>query len=395
MTGLDGGSAGRDGASRVAPLLMHVFATFAIGGAEIRFATMANRLGNRYRHIVVSLDGRFDCADRLDPSLGVQFLPILAEKGGGVSIANLIRFRRVLRTCRPDILATYSWGAAEWALANRLGPRLPNLHFEDGFGPEEADGRQIRRRVWFRRLALTGTTLVIVPSLTLRTIALDVWRLASRRVLYIPNGIDSARFAKALPEAVGASDPRRSGACLIGILGTLRREKNVGRLFRVLARLPETCPARLVVAGDGPERPALEAEVRSLGLGDRVVFAGQTKAPEHFLSQLDIFALSSDSEQMPLTILEAMAAGLPVVATDVGDIRHMVSIENRPMIVPLDREDLFAGQLAALIRDPDLRHRLGMANQKRVASAFDLDAMLATYDDLFGRVMTNGVAEQN
>jgi L-malate glycosyltransferase len=134
--------------------LFHVFSSFEVGGQQIRFAKIANRLGNRYRHTIVAVDGNIDCLDRLDPFLDVDILAVPVEKGRGFSLRNLFRFRRCLRRLAPDLFLTYAWGAVEWGLANRSPPVCPHLHFEDGFGPEEAVSQQISRRIWFRRVAM-------------------------------------------------------------------------------------------------------------------------------------------------------------------------------------------------------------------------------------------------
>ena len=139
----------------------------------MRFAKIANRLGPAYRHTIVAVDGNTDCLDRLDPALDVRVLPIPVAKGRLLSLGNVIRFRRVLASQKPDLLLSYAWGAVEWGLVNRIVPICPHLHFEDGFGPEEAVGRQFRRRIWFRRAALAAPTELIVPSRVLESIALE------------------------------------------------------------------------------------------------------------------------------------------------------------------------------------------------------------------------------
>jgi glycosyltransferase involved in cell wall biosynthesis len=369
--------------------LFHVFSSFEVGGQQMRFAKIANRLGSAYRHTIVAVDGNTDCLDRLDPTLDVRVLPVPVAKGRLLSLGNLIRFRRVLASQKPDLLLSYAWGAVEWGLVNRIVPICPHLHFEDGFGPEEAVGQQFRRRIWFRRAALAAPTELIVPSRVLESIALESWRFPEQRIRFIPNGIDCARFA-AKPDP--ATLPRHEGELLIGSVGTLRREKNFGRLIRAFANLPTEPKCRLVLIGDGPDRPALETAARDLGIADRVTFAGQMLNPERALGLLDIFALSSDTEQMPLSLLEAMAAALPVVATDVGDVRGMLTDDNRRLVVPRDDEPGFTAALTTLLTDATLRRRLGHANRARAVREYDEAAMVATYDALFrsaaGRSLT-------
>jgi glycosyltransferase involved in cell wall biosynthesis len=274
------------------PLLLHVFSTFAVGGAQMRFAALAGALVSLFRHVGIAMDGDYACASRLPPGLDVRCERIEAVKGA--TLANVRRFRRRLREIGPDVLVTYNWGAIEWAMADI--PRLArHIQVEDGFGPEERT-RQLPRRVMTRRLVLARST-VAVPSRTLWRIATEVWRLDPRRVRYVPNGIDFARFAG--PHAT-VVEP------VIGTVAGLRAEKNVARLVRTFRLVADALPARLVIAGDGPQRAELERLAGELGLAARVHFTGHLADPAALYRGLDVFALSSDTEQMPLSVIEAM-----------------------------------------------------------------------------------------
>jgi len=353
-----------------APLIMHVFPGFGIGGAQVRFAAIANHFGAAFRHIVVSLDGNLGCRERLRPELDVTFPVVEAPKGA--TFANALRFRRLLRAWRPALLVTNNWGAIEWAMANLL-PVARHVHIEDGFGPEERD-RQLPRRALIRRLVLARST-VVLPSRNLQRIATTIWRLPAGRVHYIPNGIDLERFAAARAEAPAINTPP-----VVGTVAALRAEKNLARLLRAFAAVPP--PARLVIAGDGPERAALEAQARSLGLEARVRFAGHLDDPASVYAAFDVFALSSDTEQMPLSVIEAMAAALPVAATDVGDVRAMLAAENTPYVGELD-DSALAGSLTALLGDAALRARIGAANQVKARAEFDQATMFRAYGALW------------
>ena len=154
----------------VPPLVLHVFPTFAVGGAQVRFTALANHFGSEFRHMVVALDGDVSARERLDPTLDVTYPTIEAPKNS--MLANAWRFRALLRRWRPDVLVTGNWGAIEFAMAN-LPPLTRNLHVVDGFGPEERE-TQIRRRVLIRRLVLARGK-VIVPSRNLERIATGTW----------------------------------------------------------------------------------------------------------------------------------------------------------------------------------------------------------------------------
>jgi len=359
---------------------LHIAPSFGIGGAQVRFAQLANHFGGRQHHVILALDGNFDSCALLSGSVTTDRLTEKADRLSG--LARLPGMRAVMRAYRPDLLVTYNWGSIEWAFANRFASIVArHLHFEDGFGPEERD-RQLPRRVWFRRLALSGRhSRLIVPSKTLLGIATALWKIDSSRISYVPNGIDLARFA---PDPGSAADAGRGRVALVGTVARLRPEKNLHRLVEALAIAMKRSPCRLEIAGDGAERDALTATVARLAMGDHVRLVGNEPRPERFLRRLDIFAISSDTEQMPISLVEAMASGLPVASTDVGDIVNMLSPENAALVRGCRDAAGLAEQIARLAADPALRRRLGDANLATARRSFDEREMLATYETLFG-----------
>jgi glycosyltransferase involved in cell wall biosynthesis len=362
----------------VLPLtLLHVFSSFKVGGAQVRFSALANHFGGRYRHLIMTMDGATECAERLNPSVDYQMVSMSVPKNS--TLTNFFTLRRRLASLRPDLLVTYNWGTTEWALAN-TPPRIRHLHVEDGFGLDEAE-RQLRRRVLFRRVVLSLGSTVVLPSRTLWRIAAEQWHLNPQRLRYIPNGIDCQRFSHAADSAMTGLR-RNPGELLVGTVAALRPEKNLHRLIAAFARLRPDVNARLVVVGGGPERTALEQTVRQHNLGDAVLFTGPLAAPERVLAKLDLFALSSDTEQMPVSILEAMASGLAIATVDVGDVREMLSPANRPYVVPRD-ELALAGIVRTLLVDGAARRRIGNANRAHVAAAYDQARMFADWGRLF------------
>jgi glycosyltransferase involved in cell wall biosynthesis len=335
-------------------------------------------MGERFRHIVLAMDGGYDCAERIDPAVAVDYWRAFVPPSSLVKL--LLHVRRLLRRHKPDVLVTYNWGAIEWALADRL-PICPHIHIADGFGPEEAGG-QLWRRVLTRRVALGPNSRLVVPSQTLERLALTVWRIPAARVVYIPNGIDIGRFkpaaARPARERLGLPQDRP----IIGTLAALRPEKNLGRLIRAFAPLPSRLKSHLVIAGEGPERRPLEAVVRECGLADHVSFLGHTPAPETVYPAFDVFALSSDTEQMPYSVLEAMACGLPVAAVEVGDVKAMVSEENRALIVkPAD--ELLSQSLLCALHAARKAQLIGALNRAKVIADYDIATMCGAYEKLF------------
>lgn len=354
------------------PLLLSVFPSFAVGGAQVRYAALANRFGPRWRHAIVALDGQTECAGRFAPEVPFRLLRAPYDAGAGAT-RRLLAMASLLRRLRPALLITSNWGSIEFAMAN-LAVGVPHLHTEDGFGPEEREV-QIPRRVLVRRLVLRRS-LIVLPSTTLARLAIEEWQLPPEHLRLIRNGIDLRRFNPAGPAA-----PREE-APVIGTVAALRPEKNVARLLRAVALLrAEGTPARLLVLGDGPERPALEELAASLGIAGDTRFLGQVADPAVAYRAMDVFALSSDTEQMPFAVLEAMASALPVASTDVGDVSLMLSEANRPHVAALDDAAL-AAALRPLLRQTALRLAIGQANRAKVELEHDEETMFAAHASL-------------
>ncbi|MTJ83689.1 MAG: glycosyltransferase [Telmatospirillum sp.] len=359
------------------PLLLHVFPGFAVGGAQMRFVQIANHFGGDYRHVIVSLNGNDEAFHRLSPDLDARMVEVPVVKGA--TLPNIRTYRTVLRELAPDLLVTSNWGSIEWAMANWDG-RVRHLHMEDGFGPEEAN-RQIPRRVWTRRLTLRRST-VMLPSINLFHLARDVWRLPRRTICHIPNGIDCDRFASGADRSFASAMGLTEGSPIIGTVAALRSEKNLLRLIDAFALVADNRPARLAIVGDGAEKEALRARAIDRGVAGSVIFTGACREPEKLLGAMSVFALSSDTEQMPISILEAMAAGLPVASTDVGDVRRMLVSDNDRFVVPRDASAL-AGAIAGLLDDPGTAAAIGAANARRARDVYDQSLMFAAYRTLF------------
>jgi glycosyltransferase involved in cell wall biosynthesis len=361
--------------------LLHVFPSFAVGGSQVRFASVANHCGPKYRHQIIALNSAYDCIDRLGETVDYSILQYSPAVGGPA--ARLRQIRSILRSEAPDLLLTYNWGAIEWALANRFAPPCAHLHFEDGFGVEKSD-RQLRRRVVLRRIALSGNSRVIVPSETLRRMALTSWKLRRDRVSYVPNGVDWERFAAAAPDpALERLVRPRARALVVGTVAELWPEKNLARLIRSVVPLRQQFDLRLVIVGQGSERQNLAEIAAGQGLAENIVFTGAVAAPERILPLFDVFVLSSDTEQLPLTVLEAMAAAKPIAAVDVGDVRAMLPAASQAYVVPRDDETKLTAAMSTLLQDSSRRAKLGRFNREHARAHSPLAAMLNAYSGLF------------
>jgi glycosyltransferase involved in cell wall biosynthesis len=362
------------------PHLLHVFSNFVPTGPELRTVALLGAFGGAFRHSILSMDGRTSAAERIPPGVEARLLPSPPRAG---TPATAWRLRRLLAAERPDLVLTYNWGAFDMLLAARSAGFRRLVHHEEGFNEDEAESFK-RRRVLARRLALPGAHRVIVPSRRLLEIATGLWKIPAEKIRLIPNGIPLDRFA---PGAVDAELRARigipAGATVVGTVGSLRPVKNFARLLEACAAAPDV---HLLIVGDGEDRPALERRAAAPDLAGRVHFAGYQADPAPFYRAMDLFALSSDSEQMPLCVVEAMASGLPVAATDVGDIRSMLPAGQSPFLVTVDGAGTaaaLAAPIATLAHDPETRHRLGNLNRRRAEESFAFEAMRAAYREVY------------
>jgi len=360
--------------------VLHVFSTFAAGGPQVRTARLLPELERSWKHAILALDGCTDARGLLAPELGVELLPAPPRAS---TPRTTLALARLFRERRPDLLLTYNWGALDALLASRLVGLRAVVHHEDGFRPDEVAAFK-RRRTWMRRAILPGTRAVIVPSRRLEEIARELWHLAPERVHTIPNGVRAQDY----PPRDG--NPRRraelgipAAAVVVGFVGHLRAEKNPVRLVQAL----RVVPAHLLLLGDGPERAAVERCVHELGLGARVHLVGHRPAPQEDYRAMDVFALSSDTEQMPVALLEAMASALSVVSTDVGDVRRILPAEQGDFVVPAGDTAGLARALGRLVADEGLRARLGRANRERVEREYSFTAMVAAYRAVYAAAL--------
>ncbi len=367
--------------------ILHLHSGFDAGGKEVRAVRLMNVFGPSVAHTIVSAQaGAYGAARLIDRAIPVSYSDDFPSLTGKPMPARLQAIAKAMRGF--DLVLTYNWGAMDAVMARTLfGKALglpPLVHHEDGFNQDEAE-RLKRARNWYRRIALGQAAALVVPSRRLERIALEQWQQPRWRVRRIANGIATAAYAikpkrDALPRVV-----KRPGELWLGTLAGLRPIKNLPRLVRAFAGLPE--PWQLVIVGDGPEREAIRAEALRLGLADRVHLPGFVADPAKVVGLFDLFALSSDSEQFPISVVEAMAAGLAVVSPDVGDVRAMLAEQNRPLVTPAGDEPALAAALARFAADAALRADVGEANRRLATAEYDEEAMIAAYRAVYGRAL--------
>ena len=367
--------------------LLHLHSSFQPGGKELRSAKLINAFGKQVRHTIVSAEpGALGAATAIRRGIDVTYPKDFPALNGSPSPARLQVLAQAMKPF--DLILTYNWGAMDAAMAHAVFRSFhdlpPLVHHEDGFNEDEADGLKTSRN-WYRRLALARSSALVVPSQRLERIALDVWKQPRGRVALIGNGIPVDDYRKtprrnALPRVV-----KHEGEYWVGTLAGLRKVKNLPRLVRAFAPLPEFW--QLVILGQGPERDAIRSEASRLGISHRVHLPGFVPDPAKAVGLFDIFALSSDSEQFPISVVEAMAAGLPVASPNVGDVAAMIAPENRELISQAGDEAALSQALQRLASDPDLRARLGAANRARAQAEYDEAAMVEAYRAVYAAAL--------
>lgn len=367
--------------------ILHLHSSFSAGGKELRCAQLINAFGPGVAHSIVSAEpAAMGAAKAIDPKMRVDYPQDYPSLTGKPLPGRLQQLARAMEGY--DLVLTYNWGAMDAVMAHTLFAamyRLPPLvHHEDGFNQDEATGLKTSRN-WYRRIALGRASALVVPSTRLEAIALDTWQQPRGRVKRIANGIATARYGRkprpdALPRVI-----KRSDELWLGTIAGLRAVKNLPRLVRVFAPLPEEW--QLVILGEGPERDAIRDEALRLDVGHRVHLAGFVADPAAVIGLFDLFALSSDSEQFPISVVEAMAAGLAVAAPAVGDVQAMVAEANAPLIAPAGDEAALGASLFDLAEDPALRRALGAANRERAQAEYDEAGMIAAYRKVYAEAL--------
>lgn len=368
-----------DGPLRV----LHVLNRLDRGGTELIVLKLINGLSEiSFEHRIASLRGS-------DPALQNVTLPggqlLLAGEADGFQFP-LFRLVRMMRTYRPHIVHSRNWGTIEAIPAARLAGVPVAIHSEHGYELDMLAGLPVRRRI-FRRAAYGMADAVFAVSRELRDYhAKQAW-ISSERIRVICNGVDTKRFCPN-PES-RATLRRRFGLpqdrFIVGTVGRMVPIKDHGMLLRAVDSLVQRCvDAHALLVGSGPELERTQQLAdTSPGLAGRVTFLGASEEIPELLNTMDVFALPSISEGMSNTLLEAMATGLPVIATAVGGNTEVIDHEKSGWLIrPRDHESL-ASLLTRLASREDLRQKYGAAARKRIVECFSLDRMLNNYAQLY------------
>lgn len=367
--------------------ILHLHSSFGRGGKEARAVRLMNAFGNKARHMIVSGVAEETGATQLIAK-GIKW-EVEMDPPPLVGKPSVKRYEAIARYMRRfDLVLTYNWGAIDGVMAKRVfgskpGALPPVIHHEDGFNADEAV-RLSHVRNLYRRMALGAADALVVPSHRLEAIATRYWKQPPSKLHRISNGIPTGLYAKrADPKAIPGFK-RKPGEIVIGTVAGLRAVKDLPMLVRAAAGM--NSKVRVVIVGEGPERDNIVEAAELMGFEDELLMPGFLPEPHRYIGNFDIFALTSKSEQQPIAVMEAMAAGLPVVAPAVGDISEMVADDNRSFVSNDWTAVRLRDRLDALAKNPELRTRIGEANRARAAALFDEKAMIASYAALYANI---------
>ncbi len=351
--------------------VFHVFGSLKTGGLQIRSAALLQALGPSFTHAVMSLDGSFESL-RDSPS-SIEFVSAPARS---YNLLQPLLLSRVIRQVKADLLVTYSWGAFDALIGASLAGIYPVIHNECYFVDVKT------RHILARRALLNRIYRTVVPSKTLRDVVITRYKVCPDKVRYIPNGVDTQKFVPGRDYEIRQRFGLDPGAVVFGSVGRLAREKNLSFLLRTYAKA-NLESSRLVIVGDGPCRSELEKLTVELGIRHQVIFAGAVRDPAPYFGAFDIFVMSSQTEQMPMALLEAMATGLAVISTRVGDIAEVLGTDQAPQIVRVDDELQYRAALQTLAKNPALRAELGAVNRTRCEALYGLQQFIEGHRTLY------------
>ncbi|MEI6085567.1 MAG: asparagine synthase (glutamine-hydrolyzing) [Verrucomicrobiota bacterium] len=353
----------------------HVVLSLKVGGLERVVVNLVKGMQNsRYRSIVCCLEEAGEFAAEIE-KLGVPL--IVTKRRQGIDWAGVQQLAYYFRAHGVQIVHTHN----------------PAPHFHGLFAAKLANvpvcvhtrhGRNFpgdRRKVFLNRMLSWGTDMIVPVSQDAAAVALNVEHINPAKLQLIWNGVDADRFRPLAPYA-----PRPP---IIGTVARLSWEKDYPTMLRAFRLVVNEIPAaRLVFVGDGPEAAALHELTAQLKLQPNVDFLGLRTDICELLNTFSLFTLSSTTEGLSMTMIEALATGLPLVATDVGGNREIVNAPECGLIVPARDPAALAATYLELLRDPDRRAEMGRAGRQRVIDHFSLQAMVRHYINLYENLLS-------
>lgn len=355
--------------------VLHVVPGLGPGGMELAMARVITALtGPEMRHSIACLKGEAEIATHLPDETGIHCFHSRPNEPQLPA-----RLGRLIRQIRPTVIHARNWGAWPDVTVGRLlaWPIVPLIYSFHGLG--RAGYMPLRRRLASRILVKMTTHLFTVSEQSRRMLVAH-WSWPDGKVGVIPNGVDTVLYTPGRAR-------RARKRLVVGTVGNLRPVKNHALLIRSAANLvARSVNLEIRIAGEGDERTSLEELAGSLGIANRVQLIGYAEDIPAFLRKLDIFVLSSDSEQHPNALIEAMSSGLPCVATRVGSVDEVLDSGRCGRIVEPGDLNGLSDAIMDLAGDRELRSRLASAGREQVCEKYSLERMIPAYSEMYERL---------
>lgn len=379
------------------PLVLHVFYRFDVGGLENGIVNLINHMpADAYRHAILALTEVTDYRQRIRRD-DVQFISL--RKPPGHLFKLFPRLVRIFRELKPAIVHSRNLAALEVTVPAWLARVPVRIQSEHGRDVDDLDGSN-KIYQWVRRAYNPFVSRWIALSRDLETYLTGRVGIPVRKVTQIYNGVDAGRFHPAA-DAAGAvpSAPTISGCpfirpehWLVGTVGRMQTVKNQTLLARAFIRALELAPElrprlRLVMVGDGPLRAEAQALLTAANVAELAWLPGERHDIPEVLRGLDCFVLPSLAEGISNTILEAMASGLPVIATRVGGNPELVSEGRTGALVPASDPEAMAQAIIAYAQAHEQARSAGQEGRAEVERRFSLDAMVGAYGSIYDRCL--------
>ena len=363
--------------------ILHVIDTTGPGGAETMFIELADRLREKGYRSVVVIQGEGWVHDQLC-SRGLE--PIIIPAKGSFNFSLLFALLRLVRKQKIDVIQSHLLGSNIYCALVAMIARVPVVATFHGM----VDVAEDERVPWLKYKILNwGVSRFVSVSRGLQDAIDRQGLLNADKTTVVYNGIDLLRYRKGQGRALREQLKLADDCVIVGALGNVRPAKDYATLVKAAARVVAVCPqAQFIVAGD--KKPSLMGDLEALlqqeQLHRHVHFIGFIADSADYLSQLDIFALSSSSEGFSLSTIEAMATGLPVVTTRCGGPEEIVCPDSDALMVGVNDPEALAGAIIRLINDPELAQRLQGAAVDSVHRRFSIEQTVSSYIDLYETV---------
>lgn len=372
------------------PLIAHVLFRFDVGGLENGVVNLINRIPEHsFRHVIIALSDYTDFRQRLNRPIPVYAL----NKREGKDFGLHWRLYKLFRELKPDIVHTRNLNAVEAQFPAWLAGVKGRVHGEHGWDVHDLDGSSRKYRLWRKAFAPFVHRYIALSQHLANYLTRDVG-ISTSRVECICNGVDTNWFQPLGDDLAARFRTEIDGVdkIVIGTLGRMEEvkdQKNLARAFvSLLTRRPDLKEKLvLVLVGEGSKRKEIERFLIDKQVESSVRLPGQRDDTADVLRSFDVFVLPSLAEGISNTILEAMATGLPVVATDVGGNAELVDEGRSGVLVPSADPDSLAAALERYVDDRAMRRRHGNVGRSRAESLFSLEHMVQRYVQVYGSVL--------